>query len=163
MQPYNDTALAAGAKAGNLTPASLNYTQDFTKRETKANQAIISNLTSPLDRPETIRFAYQGIADVYKGTGIDPSVYASSRKGFSVLVQVNDTISVVDSDTKKRVDLPISAHLVFKGPQHEAVSGEVIRQLIARVIGALYEEGAATPDARINSLIRGAVLPKALV
>jgi hypothetical protein len=116
-----------------------------------------------LDRPETIRFAYQGIADVYKGTGIDPSVYASSRKGFSVLVQVNDTISVVDSDTKKRVDLPISAHLVFKGPQHEAVSGEVIRQLIARVIGALYEEGAATPDARINSLIRGAVLPKALV
>lgn len=160
--PYKDTAISGGAEpAFKQTP--LNFSADFAKLETKANQAIITNSTSPLDRPETIRYAFTTVANIYSKTGIDPSYYGPSRKGFSILAQVNDNLSVTDDVTKKTIVLPLSAHIVMKGACHEAINGEMMTILLKRLIGALCEQGAATPDARLNSLIRGALLPKVLV
>lgn len=158
---YSDSGIYPAIEKSLEIP-SLNFTSDFVKKETKANEALLANLTSPLGRAETVRFAYQRIANIYNNTGIDPSVYAASKYGFSVLAQLNDILTVVDDTTGYRVDLPLSAHLVVKGPQNEAITGERLRTLVARLVALLYEQTADTPDSRLNSLIRGAVLPKAL-
>lgn len=157
-----DTPLAGGTVAGNLVPATLNFSSDFAKKEAKTGEIVLANLTSPLDCVETVRYAYAKVSNIYANTGIDPNVYASSRLGFSVLSQVNPTITVID-DKGVRTDLPLSAHIVLKGPASEYITGAVLTQLVSRLIGTLYEEGAATADARLNSLIRGALLPKSLV
>lgn len=160
--PFKDTTITGGAEpAFKQTP--LNFSADFSKLETKANQALITNSTCPLDRPETIRFAYTSIANVYSKTGIDPNYYGPSRKGFSVLAQVTDSVTLVDEVSKKAIYLPLSAHIVLKGACHEVVNGQLMAVLLKRLIGALCEQGDATPDARLNSLIRGAVLPKVLI
>lgn len=157
---YTDSSVE---KVGVLQPASVNYSLDFRKKETKANQAILLNLTSPLDRQETVRFATDRIANVYTGSGIPSSLYAPNRSGVSALVQVNDVLTSVDDTDGTRVDLPVSAHIVLRVPIHAAVTGEVLTTLVKRLIGFLYEQSATTPDARLNALIRGALLPTVLV
>lgn len=156
-----DTPLAGSTVVGKIQPATLNFSKDFAKKGGKDGEAIITNLTSPLDCSETIRFAYSKVNNIYAQTGIDPNVYAASRLGFSVLSQLNTTLTST-TESGHRVDLPLIAHLVLRGPASEDITGAIIANMIYRLVGTLFEEGAATPDARINSLIRGAVLPKAL-
>lgn len=156
-----DTPLAGSTVVGKIQPTTLNFSKDFAKKGGKDGEAIITNLTSPLDCSETVRFAYSKVNNIYAQTGIDPNVYAASRLGFSVLSQLNTTLTST-TESGHRIDLPLTAHLVLRGPASEDITGTIIASMISRLIGTLFEEGAATPDARINSLIRGAVLPKAL-
>lgn len=157
-----DTPLADSTVVGKIQPATLNFSKDFAKKEAKSDDMVLTNLTSPLDCVETVRFAYNKVSNIYANTGIDPNVYSSSRVGFSILAQVNATMTATTAEGK-RTDLPLTAHLVLKGPASEHVDGAVMAQLLARLLGCVFEEGAATPDARLNSLIRGALLPKSLV
>jgi hypothetical protein len=138
------------------------FSQDFVKRETRANEAVISNLTSPLGAVETVRFAYQRVANIYKGTGIEPAMYSPTKTGFSVLAQVNDILVVTDSDTALQTYLPFSAHLVLRGPQHAAIQGSHLVSMLQRLCSMLYEQSATSPESRLLALSRGAVLPRAL-
>lgn len=159
---HQDTA---GVTVGEIAPDALNFTLDFAKLETKANEATLVNLTSPTDRRETIRFGYTRIANVYSGSGLDPSVYAQNKTGVSVLAQVNSVLSYYSNadDTSSRVDLPVSAHLVLKVPNHEAITADILVEVINRLCGALFEQGGSSPGPRLTALIRGAVLPRAMV
>lgn len=148
---------------GKLQPDTLNYTADFAKRAGDNTSITLVNVTGPADRCETVKYAYNRISNVYTGSSIDPSAFAQSKAGASVLVQVNEILSVTDTDTKVRTDLPLQAHVVVKVPLNEAVTTDVLDQLLLRLLGACYEQSGVTPGPRLASLIRGAVTPKALV
>lgn len=106
---YTDTPVD-GVSSVALARPVLNLSSDYRVKTEKPGEVVITNLTTPLDRPETIRFATSDIRDVYTSTDIDPSVYAPSKRGVSLLAQITETISVTDdTDADYRVDLPMSA------------------------------------------------------
>lgn len=160
---YTDTAIA-GATAPQITVPVLNYSTDFRVRQDEPNESIIANLTSPISQPERIRIAQQDVADVYRNTGIDPTMYYQSRRGTQVLLQLTDVFKVSDgTDASYEALLPISVHMVIKVPNNDLITSDICMNEVARLLGALYETNASgTTSNRLSSMLRGALLPASL-
>ena len=155
---YTDTAIV-GNPVLNLLRGSVNFGADFRVKQESPNEVILVNLTSPVDRPEKFRFSYSEVANIYSGTDVDPSVYAPSKRGVSVLCQLTETLSVTDdTDPSYRVDLPISAHLVLKLPANENITATMLQTIFARMASGLYATGLTTTS-RIDSMVRGSLKP----
>lgn len=143
--------------------AVLNIGADF---RVKANQpgkeVVLTNITSPVDRPEKIRIAYSDISNVYNGTDVDTSVYAPTKRGVSILAQITETLSVSDSvDPDFRVDLPISYHLVIKVPASEYIAAADIEAGLGRLLSSLFDTGVTTTT-RLEAILRGSLVPTGL-
>lgn len=150
-----ETALVTSA-------VGFDFAGNFSVKSNVPGEAKIVNMTTPIDRPEALRFAYSEVSDVYNNTSIDPSVYASSRKGVQLLVQLTDVYSLTDDvDPEYRVDLPVSAHLVIKVPACEYISDSDILDLTNRLIGGLYD-GQVVNSTRIQALLRGSLVPASM-
>lgn len=160
---FTDTPMT-GATTVKLDVAQLNYAKDFRVTKDEPSEAIVTNLTSPLDQPERFRWAHNNVTDVYKGTGIDPTLYYQSRRGTQVLCQLTDVYSVTDtSDASYLAMLPVECHLVIKVPNNDLITPEIAEQLVERMLGGLYEtEATATQYTRLQALLRGALLPAVL-
>lgn len=155
---YTDTAITGGT-AVKLTLPQLNYGTDFRVVSDEPREAIITNLTSPIDQPERFRWAHNNVTDVYKNTGIDPTLYYPSRRGTQILCQLTDVFSVTDSDDAKYLALlPVEAHLVVKVPNNDLVTPQVAENLVCRMLAGLYETTAGQYT-RLLSMLRGALLP----
>lgn len=154
---YTDTAIS-GVSSLTFPRGLLNFTDDWVLKENQAGkEAIITNITCPVDRPEKIRYAYSDIANVYSGTGIEPSVFAPTKRGVSLLVQATNVISVTDSvDADYRVDLPVSYHLVIKVPASEHITAADVQTGIGRLLSGLFYSGVTTTD-RLEALLRGSL------
>lgn len=156
---HTDTPID-GVTALSLNRPVINFSDDFRVKAEKSGEVVLTNLTTPLDRPETIRIATSDIKDIYSSTDIDPSVYAPSKRGVSILAQITDTLSVTDdTDADFRVDLPVSAHLVIKVPANEYMSAEKVEALVARLTSTLYESGSSETT-RLDGLLRGSLVPR---
>lgn len=140
---------------------NLDYANDFAIAEDEAGRTVITNITSPIDQPETIRYQYQNVANIYANSGIDPSLMSQNKTGFSVVVQVNDTLRVSDDSegSIRTLDLPCTAHLVFKFPKSQYIGSTEIETVIARTIGALASTDSASLSSHINALARSATRP----
>lgn len=145
----------------NLALPDLSYATDFAVIKDDASEVVISNTTSPLDQPETIRFALTSVQDIYSGTGIEPSYRAVTKRGESLLVQVNDILRVTDENGQIVYDLPISCHLVLKVPLNEYVTADVALSVAKRNISALFDTGSVT-SARLNQLLRSSLKPSTM-
>lgn len=155
---YTDTTVTGGT-AVSLTLPQLNYAADFRVTKDEPSEAIVTNLTSPIDQPERIRWAHNNVADVYKNTGIDPTLYYASRRGTQFLCQLTDVYSVTDSaDASYLAMLPVEAHLVLKVPNNDLISPEIAEGIVTRMLAGLYETTAGQYT-RLRSLLRGALLP----
>lgn len=155
---YTDTPIS-GVTSLEFPRGLVNFAADFRKKSTTAQESILTNLTSPVDRPEKFRISYSDVANVYSGTDIDASVYAPSKKGVSVLIQLTEILSVTDSvDATFRVDLPISAHVVLKVPASEYLTSAMVQTFLGRLVSGLYDTGSLTTD-RINAILRGSLTP----
>lgn len=159
---YTDTTIS-GASEVTLTLPILNYGTDFRVKKDSDSEAIITNLTSPIDQPERIRWAQSEVSDVYKNTGISPTMYYASRRGTQVLCQLTDVYGVTDDqDASYEALLPVSAHIVLKVPNNDLISEDTAVQMVERLLGSLYETTGTTTTCRIRSLLRGALLPSSL-
>lgn len=155
---YTDTPIS-GVTSLNFARGLVNYGANFRKKSDVPGEVILTNLTSPIDRPERFRVSSSDVANVYAGTDIDASVYAPSKKGVSILCQLTEVVSVTDdTDASFRVDLPISAHLVLKVPSSEFLTSAMIQTFIGRLVSGLYDTGSLT-TARLESILRGSLSP----
>lgn len=155
---FSDTTTTS---VGQIQPATINYSADFAKKISDASSVVITNLTSPLDRPETIRYAVSRVNNVYAGTGIEPSFHAPAKSGVSILVQDNVVLSDVIGES--RVDLPMSTHIVIKVPYNELITDSVLLTLLSRIVGCCYDQSGASAAPRLSRLARGALLPTVMV
>lgn len=145
-----------------LSRPDLSFTTDFRVKTNEPSEATLVNLTSPIDRQETIRFGFREIKDVYKNTSIDPSVAAPSKKGVQLLAQVSDIFSITDASVPTyRVDLPVSAHIVVTVPQCEYITADMVATLVSRALASLYDTGATT-STRLSQVMRGSLVPTGL-
>jgi hypothetical protein len=159
---YTDTPVD-GVTVLTFPRAILNIDKDFrVKSNNNGKEVVLTNITSPIDRPENIRLAYTDVANIYNGTGIEPSVASPTKKGVSVLAQVTDVISVTDtSDADFRIDLPLSAHLVIKVPASEYVTAAQVKVVVGRLLSSLFDTGSES-EARLEAILRGSLVPTEL-
>lgn len=158
---YTDTVPTGGATKEFPRP-NLNYSADFAKMEDSENKCIITNLTSPYDQPESMRFELSDIKNIYNGTSIDPSAYAASRAGISLVCQVNDVLRVTDSeDSTYQVDLPISVHFVIKMPKSQYITASDIEKVVARCVSSMYDTDS-NGTSRLDALVRGSMVPSTI-
>lgn len=158
---YTDTAPAGGATK-TLTRPNLNYAANFAVNINTDAKCVITNLTSPVDQPETFRWQESNVANIYEGSAIDPSVYATSKAGVSVVAQVNNILRVTDTvDPTFQVDLPMSVHMVIKVPRSQYITSANIETVVARCVASLYDTDS-TGTTRIDKLVRGSMLPSTL-
>lgn len=148
--------------AKNVAIVDLDYAKDFAVTKDTADEVVITNTTSPVDQPETIRFGYQTVGNVYANTGIDPSMMAITKQGISLVAQVNDILRVTNNDenccSPIVYDLPIQAHVVIKVPKNQFVTADVALTAAKRAFSALFATGQVT-SARLNAMLRDALKP----
>lgn len=158
-QGYTDTPIE-GVSALTFPRAILNYEKDFRVKTNKdGKEVILTNITSPIDRPENIRLAYTDVSNIYSGTGIEASTAAPTKGGVSILAQVTEVVSVTDdTDADFRIDLPISAHLVVKVPRSEYVTSAQVEMALGRLLSSLYDSGS-TNGSRLEAILRGSLVP----
>lgn len=155
---YTDTPIS-GVTLLNLKRGLVNFGADFRVLTDSPAEVTLTNLTSPLDRPEKYRFAHTIVKDIYKGSDVHPKVQAPSSKGVNVLCQLTNTVSELhDTAPDVRTDLPISAHLVLKFPASPAITAEMLEEHVGRLVSGLFETGS-TNLTRLKSLMRGSLLP----
>lgn len=155
---YTDTV----SKTKSLLIPDLSWSTDFAVTRNDAGEVILTNRTSPLDQPETFRFGYQPISNIYTNTGIDPSFMAVSKRGVSLVSQVNDILRVScnseDGCKLLRIDLPIESHVVLKSPISEYITAEVALSVVLRAVSGLFPTGSVEAT-RLNAMLRQALLP----
>lgn len=155
---YVDTPIS-GVSSLTFPRGLVNFGADFRKKTIDAQQLVITNLTSPVDRPETFRFARSEVANIYNGTGIAPGYVAPSTKGFNLLVQLSEVVSVTDdSQADFEIHLPVSAHLVIKAPQSEYIDSWLIQNIVGRLVSGIFDTGSETRT-RLDALMRGSLSP----
>lgn len=155
---YADTAIS-GVSTLPFPRGLVNFGADFRVKSNTANEVVLTNLSSPVDRPERFRISITDITNVYQGTDIDPSVFSPSKKGISLLVQLTEVISVTDTvDPTFRVDLPLQLHFVAKLPSSPHLTSAMIMVAIGRLVTAFFETGSLLP-LRLDGLVRGSLLP----
>lgn len=136
----------------------LTYEREYATKTSVPGDVVLVNTTTPIDQPEYLRFGIQEIANVYANTDIDPSFYAVSKKGSSLVVQVKDVLRVTDTaDPNFIQDLPVEAHIVMRVPKSPYVTADMVQTVVNRAIAALFDGN--TSSSRINQMLRGALDP----
>lgn len=159
---YTDTPVD-GVSELTFPRAVLNFGTDFrVKANTPGKEVILTNITSPTDQPELIKLCYSEIADIYRGSKVEPTIFTPTKKGVSILAQVNDVISVTDTtDADYRVDLPVQCHLVIKVPMSAEITANVVQTCIGRLLSSLFDTGVETTS-RLEAILRGVLVPSDL-
>lgn len=115
---------------------------------------LLQNVSNALDQPNTVRYSVTDVADVFKGTGVDP-IEGQRTVGKSVLVQVTETLKVTDSEGVLPTRyLPLSVHMVLKFPVDDQISGTILQAAIARLVGAI-DRGTFGVDDVLSALAHG--------
>lgn len=158
---YTDSAISGGTSLS-MTVPSLNYTSDFRVITDDPGECRITNLTSPLDQPERYRFAYQQINDIYKNSGIDPTLYYQTRRGSQILCQLTDVYASTDSaDASYLALLPIRSHIVLTIPNNDLITEQVVQAHVLRTLAGLFDAKSSV-GSRLKSVLRGALVPNGL-
>jgi hypothetical protein len=139
--------------------AVANY-EDYRVLSNKPQEAIISHMGLPSDRPMTKKLAVQKISNMYTGTDISEAYQLPSKSGKSILAQTMMTLEKTDTDGKK-YHCPISVHTVIKSSDSPLVTDEDLLEVVAENNANLYEQGVVDAS-RITAYRHGVVLPKAL-
>jgi hypothetical protein len=155
---YTDTAIS-GVTSLNLARGLVNYGADWRVKQDEPTEVILTNLTSPINYPERVRVGATEVADVYKGSGVEPGLYAPTRRGISILSQLTEVWKVSDTvDSAYEVALPITGHIVLKVPNSDQITPEMINTFLGRLVSTLFETGSDTTS-RIASILRGSLTP----
>lgn len=160
------TGISSQSPQGYQLP-NLDWSDKWSRVGGSANNTILADTTSPYDAQTRIRVATTSVADVYRGTGIDPSYTLPTKRGVSALVQLNLIATVTDSsDSTFRVDLPISMHAVLRVPLCSYLSAPALESVFQYCIGAFYgtNEGTSYADRvpLFNRLVGGITTPPGL-
>lgn len=158
---YTDTAIS-GVTTLSLPRGLVNFAADYAVRTNEPDNVIATNLTATQGLPEKFRWSYSEVADVYRGTSVEPALRTQMKKGTQVLCQLTENWIVTDSEDKTYMSvLPVSAHIVLKVPNSTVISAENIQALIGRLISGLYDTGS-TNTSRLTAMLRGSLVPSDL-
>lgn len=153
-----DTPIS-GVTTNPIPVGLVNFGADFRIESSTANEAVLTNMRSPLGDPEKFRHAFSTVANVYSGTPIEPALRSQNTRGVRLLVQHTDIASVTDSsDSTFSMKVPFKVNITVEAPANEYVTATVVRDFVWRTLAGLLETGSNTAD-RLNAELRGSQLP----
>jgi len=140
-----------------LAVEPLHFDSDFAIVEEAPGKVVYADLTAPLDQPWSLRIQQSTRANIYSGTSIDPSAYASSKRGVDTVVEIRGIGKVVDSVSGAEVLLPFRWALTSTMPVHATVDKTVCLALVKRLLAstALMSEDGIQEG--LGNLQRGAL------
>lgn len=153
------TATSPATTRTALDPDPINWGADYRVKLEKAGEVIVSNIKAPIDAPETIRFAWSEISDVFKGSSLKATP-GQVTDGISILAQLNCV--GINSGQIGSESFPISAHLVLKVPKGMYMDSSDIGVILSRLLGSIYETKDAAFTDRVDAVLRGILTPKDL-
>lgn len=156
---YTDTPIPE-VETLELARGLVNFGADFRVKTLRSDgELVLTNLTSPAAFPEKFRYGVSSVSNVYAGSGLEPSVYAPTKRGTSILCQLTQNYSVTDTeDPTFLIGLPISAHLVLKVPDYPLIQPAMLTTLVGRLVSGLFETGDEGTS-RMEALLRGSLTP----
>lgn len=155
---YVDTAIP-GVSSLDFSRGLVNFGTDFKVKLDEPGEVILTNITSPVVYPEKLRISVSDVANIYTGSSIEPSLYAPTKKGVSLLCQLTEVWKVTDSAVPEmEIALPVSTHIVIKVPNHELVTPDAIITMLGRNLSGFFETGSETSE-RLTALLRGSMKP----
>lgn len=153
-----DTSIS-GVTAPSISCPVINFNADYRLKSSTSNETVIINTTTPFDQPESIRFGIQDIANIYQNAGLSTDQIIGSKKGSSLVIQLNTTLKTTSDDGLTVLGyFPITAHMVLKVPNSGYITKDIIQSIVARLNGVLYDQGVNNSMA----LLKGALNPKGL-
>lgn len=155
---YKDTITTS--KALNLP--DLDYDSDYSRVNSKESEAKIANTTSALiQSPETIRFAFTDVTNIYANTEVDPIFMAPSKRGVQVMSELAEIYTATSDKTGATVQLPCKGRIVLRFPSNGVVTADLVNDLLTRVIATAFNTGQVSA-ARVMELARGSLLPSGM-
>lgn len=146
---------------GTGSTATVEYeklvTADFAVTINGADRCVITNMTSPLGRPETVEYQFQTVSDAYANTGIDRALIAPSKRGRAFYVATKATPSAVDDDADPGPEYatPVQCSIRVKVTDSPLVTDTLVEDTIKRAYAAIFPNGVSM----IPQLLRGSVNP----
>lgn len=154
----NGTAVSGLTALTDLAISPLNYDADFRVLEEGPSRVVMTDVTSPIDQPSTLRIAQTSRANIYAGTDIDPSAFLATRKGSDTIVEFREVWEETDSvDATYRALIPVRCAITLTLPVSASVTPGMVQDLITRTFSALYEQGDALSVDGITDLLHGVV------
>lgn len=131
-----------------------------------SDTVILTGVDSPLDAKNKIRYQFGRINNIYNGTDIASTLQVPNREGASLLIQTTSAVSVEEStDSRYRVLLPMSAHLVLKFARNNLVTPDHIVKVLRQLLGSMFahDSDGSTPldtgQIGLARLMRGSIDP----
>lgn len=152
---YTNTPIE-GASPVTIAVDPINFEKDFRVFRDSASELWLTNVTSPIDRPERVRYAMKEIKNVYQGTDVSISAQAASRKGVNLHIQLQQNFATTEVD--RVVHLPVTTSVTIKVPASSAIDADEVLNSVSRLLGTLYETGSSD-SSRLAALLRGSLEP----
>lgn len=157
---HNDTAVTS-PQALTLTREQVNFGADFRELRKTNDELWLTNITSPVDRPEKFRIARKEVGNMYQGTDISASVHAPSKKGVNLHLQLQQIVEVTDdANPEFLVHAPLTTSVTIKVPA-SYIDADMVEDSVKRLLTGLYETNS-TGTSRIAGLLRGSLVPSDL-
>lgn len=144
----NYTNLTVSLAASFPTAASVAYSQD------EPGQSILTNVTSAIDQPSSIRTSVQAVADVFKKANCNP-VPGQILGGVDILTQLVEVWKMTDNVLGTSWYLPVSARAVYTLPTDPNISALDLTTLVARLAGCSCRAVGDTIGAQLQRIQRG--------
>lgn len=155
---YTDTSATFTVET--LQPAKLNYKSDFAVKSTESTptKSLVElvNTTTPLGQSETIRIGCSKLANIYANKNIPLDNQFLQKEGRKILISINDTLRITDPNNISYVkDAPFGCQIVLTVPENAFTDDAVIKSVITRALGALYDNGKFSA----LKILKGAITP----
>lgn len=156
-----NTNLGYTPTSANLPTHVMGWADNWAVKKDAGSELVLANKVGVYGYPNNIRVAVNDVADVYKNTGIDKSLYLPNRSGVSILSQATQVWTLTDPDDSSYLAaLPISAHLVLKLPQSEFITSDaILTTVIGQLAGSLNDAKTGFTSSRLAALMRGIKTP----
>jgi len=149
-----DTAFSGSTTLAVPIPG-LNWTADFRMLPSSPGEVVATNVTTPVDQPETVRFSQRAKANIYQGTNIDPTAYLPVKNGTSTLLELRQTLVETDSgDASYRKLIPVRAAITLDIPSYGNVTAAMVLSLVQRAVALAFEKGVVTSTG-LSAIQRG--------
>lgn len=147
---FTNTTAGTSVPTTKLAPSS-----SYAKTMDEPTEARLSNKSCTLDQGEIITYRCREIANV---ATVQQVLYpARVQSGVEYGVRLDELLRTKDSDGNILCDEPIVATLTIKNPKSSNITDEIISQVVARLLGACYNESEGRY--RWGDLMRSALVP----
>lgn len=153
----NHNTNTGSTKAVNATTPT--YTS-FGVKVDEPSECILTNLSTPIGRDETIRYANFDVDNIYRNTGILPSEQQPVKSGVKVVCSIRQNWELAaetgDSVEAPAYILPVTAQLTLTLPKNNYIATTDLEKIMLQVVGAMYDSEGSS---KLASLVRGSMKP----